>query len=228
MSTVPDRLRRWERFAPLSGVVAIVLWIIGTVIVEGATDTPDEDAGAAVFATYYDEEGGTVLAGAFLFMLGSAILLWFFASLRARIHAAEGGVGRIASIVFAAGVVTATMSLGVMAPDAAAAFAAENIDPGLDPGAAQALGVLGDGFFIAAEASLVVFFLAASLATFRTRAIPTWLAWASLVFAVAAVLPWVGWAVVVWGLPLWVLVVGIWMFVRPATPAGPRAEPVVT
>jgi hypothetical protein len=227
MSTVPDRLRRWERLAPLSGVLAVLLWVIGIAIIEGGTDIPDEDAGPQVFATYYDEESGRVLGGAFVFMLGSAIFLWFLASLRARIHWAEGDVGRIASIVFAAGIVTAAMSLGLQAPEAAAAFAADNIDPGLDPGAAQALGVLGDGFFIAAEASVAVFFLAAALAGLRTRALPVWLAWASLVLGIAALLPWVGWAVFIWGLPLWVLIAAVWFFLRPAAPARTEPEPLV-
>jgi hypothetical protein len=224
MSTVPDRLRAWERFAPLSGVVAVVLWVIAVILIESA-GPPDEDEGAQVVLDYFDENSGRILAGAFLFMLGTAIFLWFLGTLRARIHRNEGDVGRISSIFFAAGIVTAAMLMGFVAPQGAAAFAAQEIEAGFEPAAAQALSVLDDGFFIAAEASLVVFFLAAAIAAFRTRAIPAWLAWASVVLAVAAVLPWVGWAVVIWGLPLWVLVVSVWTFMRPAAVDTRAASP---
>jgi hypothetical protein len=227
MSTFPDRLRTWERFAPLTGVVAVILWVIGLVLMEGA-GAPDEDEGAQAVLDYFDENSARILGGAFLFMLGSAVALWFFGTLRARVHRAEGDVGRLASIVFAAGIVTAVMLIAFAATRGAAAFAAQEIERGFEPAAAQALGVLDDGFFIGAEASLAVFFLAAWLVALRTGAIPMWLAWASLVLAVAAVLPWVGWAVVLWGFPLWVLVVGTWMFLRPAAPTPARAEPVAT
>ncbi len=227
MSTLRDRLGAWERFAPLTGVLAVVLWVVGVGIIEGGTDLPDEDAGPQAFAAYYDEEGGAVLAGAFVFMLGSAFFLWFLASLRARIQWAEGGVGRIASIVFAAGIATAAMSLAFMAPEAAAAFASEEIEGGLDPAAAQALGTLGDGFFIAAEAATAVFFLAAAVAGLRTRAFPVGLAWAGLVLGVAALVPWIGWAAFIWGLPLWVLIASVWMFMRPGGRAPAETTPAV-
>jgi hypothetical protein len=224
MSTVPDRLRAWERFAPLTGVAAVILWVISVIIIE-SVDSPDEDAGGQAIATYFEEESGGILAGSFLFMLGAAVFIWFLGSVRARLHWAEGGVGRLASIVFASGIVIAAMSLGVAAPQAAGAFVADETDPVLEPGAAQAFEGLGDGFFIAAEAAVVVFFLAVAVAALRTRALPVWLAWASLVLGIAALFPWVGWAVYIWGLPLWILIASIWMFMsdRVTTPA--RTEP---
>jgi hypothetical protein len=227
MSTVPDRLRAWERFAPLTGVVAVVLWVIAVIVIEAA-DSPDEDAGGQEIATYFEEETGTILAGSFLLMLGAAAFLWFLGSLRARIHVAEGGVGRLASIVFASGIVLSAMTLGLAAPQAAGALTADETEPGIEPGAAQVFEGLGDGFFVAAEATVVVFFLAVAVAGLRTRVLPVWLAWASIVLAVAALLPWIGWAVYIWGLPLWVLIASIWMFLRPSAPAHAEARPVVT
>lgn len=214
MSTVPARLQAWERFAPLSGVVAVVLWIVGVILIESG-GTPDEDEGAQVVAAYYDENSTSILAGAFIFMLGAAVFIWFLGTLRARIHASEGGVGRLASIVFGAGLVTAAMTMAFVAPEGAAAFGAQEVETGLEPAAVQALALAGDGFFIAAVAAVAVFYAAAAVAGLRTGTLPVWLAWASIVLAVAALFPWVGWAVFIWGLPLWVLVASIWMFVRP-------------
>jgi hypothetical protein len=217
--------RRWERYAPLAGVVAVILWVISIFVVESA-DAPDEDAGAQEIAAYFESDGGTLLAGAFIFMVGTAVFIWFLASLRARLYWVEGGAGRITSIVFGSGLVVAAMSMGLMAPQAAGGLMAEETNAPIDPGAAQAFEALGDGFFVAAEATVFVFFIAVALAALRTRALPVWLGWASLVLGIVALVPWIGWAVYIWGLPLWVLVVSIWLFLRPVEPA--RAEAPAT
>ncbi|HEV2951950.1 MAG TPA: hypothetical protein VGZ51_07595 [Actinomycetota bacterium] len=216
--------RRWERYAPLAGVLAVILWVISILVIESA-DAPGDDAGAQEIAAYFESEGGKLLAGAFIFMVGTAVFIWFLGSLRARLFWAEGGAGRITSIVFGSGLVVAAMSMGLMAPQAAAGLMTEETDAAIDPGAAQALEALGDGFFVAGEATVFVFFLAITIAALRTRALPAWLGWASLVLALAAVVPWIGWAVFIFGLPLWVLVTSIWLFMRPGEPV--RTEPMV-
>lgn len=217
--------RRWERYAPLAGALAVILWVISVFVIESA-DSPDDDAGGQEIAAYFESEGGTILAGSFIFMLGTAVFLWFLGSLRARLHWAEGGAGRVTSIVFGSGLVVAAMSMGLMAPQAAGGLMVEETNAPMDPGAAQAFEALGDGFFVAAEATVAVFFLAVAVAALRTRALPVWLGWASLVLGIAAIVPWIGWAVYIWGLPLWVLVVSIWLFLRPGEPA--RTEPAAT
>lgn len=213
---------------PVGGVLALVLWIVGIVIIESA-GAPDEDAAAQVLATYYEENADSILAGSFLFMLGAAVFVWFLGGVRERVARAEAGrgSGRLATAVFGAGLLTAAMAMAFVAPEAAAAFGADQIDRGLEPAAAEALSVLGDGFFIAAEASVAIFFLAVALAAVRLRAFPVWLGWLSLVLGVAALLPWVGWAALIWGLPLWVLLVCVWVVVAgPAEPPELERRPV--
>jgi hypothetical protein len=214
--------RRWERYGPLSGILAVVLWVISVFVIESA-DSPGEDAGGAEIAAYFESDGSKLLAGSFIFMVGTAVFIWFLGSLRARLFWAEGGAGRVTAIVFGSGLVVAAMSMGLMAPQAAGGLMADETDAPIDPGAAQAFEALGDGFFVAAEATVFVFFLAIALAAFRTRALPVWLGWASLVLGIVALVPWIGWAVYIWGLPLWVLVVSIWLYMRPVGPV--RTEP---
>jgi len=55
----------------------------------------------------------------------------------------------------------------------------------------------------------------------------------SLLFAVAALVPWISWAVLIFGFPLWVLFVSIWLFMKRETdpavathPEPPRATVV--
>lgn len=222
MSTMSTRLRAWERFAPLAGVLAVVLWVVGVILVE-SSGTPGDEASAQELVAYYEEDSASILAGSFVFMLGTAAFVWFLGSLRERIQWREGAGSRLAATTFGAGILTSAMMIAFVAPEAAAAFGSDQLDRALEPGAVDALALVGDGFFIGAEAALVVFFLAAGVAALRSRALPAWLGWISIVFAVAAILPWIGWAIVIWGLPLWVLVASIWMLVRPSAPD--RTEP---
>jgi hypothetical protein len=213
---------RWERWAPLAGILAVALWITGIVLVE-STDQPEDDAPVEAIASFFESESGQLLAGGFLFMLGSAAFIWFLGSLRARLWGSEGGSGRVTTIVFGSGVATAILAAATQAPVVAGSITAEETERALDGGAAQAFAELGDGFFVAAETMLVVFFFASALGILRTRAFPAWLGWLSLLLAVVAVVPWIGWAALVWGLPLWVLIVSIWMLTR-GTDRGVRTE----
>jgi hypothetical protein len=217
MSTVPSRFQVLDRFAPLAGVVTVILWVIGIAIIETG-DAPDDEAPPQAIANYFNEESGAILSGSFIFMLGAAAFVWFLGSVRARYHVAEGGTGRLTAIIFGTGILTAVLAMAFVAPGAAAAFAADNLDRPLDPGAAEALSVVGDGFFIAAEAAIVAFYLAVGIGALRYRVLPSWLAWASIALGILAVFPWIGWAAFIWGLPLWVLVTSVWMFMNAETP----------
>jgi hypothetical protein len=215
---------RWARFAPLTGLLAVVLWVIGLTIGETAADAPDDEAAGAEWVAFFEEGGDRLLAGAFLFAIGSAFFVWFLGLIRTRIHSREAN-GRLAATVLATGTLMAAMSMGYVVPFAAGGFAAGQLDTPLEAGAAQALAVLDDGFFIAGEAAAAIFFLVVAIAGLRTRAIPVWVAWASLVFGILAFTPWLGWAVFIWGVPLWVLVLSIWMFLRGTPATETRAAP---
>jgi hypothetical protein len=218
--------RRWTPLAPLTGALAVLLWIIAVLIIEAGTDTPDEDAGPQAIADYFNEESGAIVTGGFFFMLGSAVFLWFVATLASRLRAGEGGEGRLASVVLASGIAIALMGMATFAPQIGGAFVAEEYAGGVDAGSAQAFWAAGDGFFAAGIASVFVFYLANAIAGLRTRFIPVWLAWASLALAILALIPWVGWATLIWALPIWILIASLWLFLRSrAGIAPPGARP---
>ncbi len=64
---------RWERFAPLTGVLAVILWVVGVAVIESAPGAPPDNAAAGAFVGYYRGAGGQILAGAFILMVGSAL-----------------------------------------------------------------------------------------------------------------------------------------------------------
>jgi len=81
-----------ERWAVYSGVVAVVLWIIGVFVIESG-DTPGEGATDVDALAYYQADANTILIGGWAFMLGCLAFLWFAVVLRERLAAAEGRSG---------------------------------------------------------------------------------------------------------------------------------------
>ncbi len=200
----------WEgRVAPLAGVKAVVLWVLGVVVLTGpghldnnSSDTPEQ------ILTQYVDHSTAIQVGAWLVVLGALAFLWFVGSLRATLHRVEGGTGRLSTIAAFGGVATGICVMLAHLPSFAAASTSEQ----LTPDAAKALVLMDDVFFYGAEFSLVVLFFATALAIFRWGMLPVWLAWMSVVFGLLALFPPIGWAVVALGLPLWTLAVSFLLF----------------
>lgn len=213
-------MRSWERYAPLTGVVAVILWVVGVFISESGSARPEDERAENILAWYADNEN-TIVAGELTFVLGVLFFIWFVGSLRAAFFAGEGGVGRVSSIAFGSGLLVAL----ALIIQAAALIQPTFADEGeLSGEAAQAMSVLSDAMFGAVEVTLVVMLVAAALVILRTRVLPTLLGWASLVLALILVIIPIGWIGVIFGFPLWVLVTSVLLYMRPAgepTPAPP-------
>jgi len=209
---------RWDRYSPLAGIKAVVLWVIGIVILSGPGHLGnDSSESPVVVLAKYKAHATPIQWGAWLVMLGALAFLWFVGSLRAALFTAEGGTGRLSTLVGMGGVATAVGILLAHVPSFAAATTSDN----LTAPAAKAMILMDDVFFYAAEFASVVFFLAAALSIFRFRALPRWLGWLALVFGVLAVIPPVGWAVIALGLPIWTLIASWLVFAKGrGAPAG--------
>lgn len=201
----------WERLAALSGVVAVALWVIGIVIQESSNLPGDDASGDEVLAWFASEEN-TILAGGFVFMLGALFFFVFLAALRVRLLEAEGPVGFLTALVYGAGIAAALSLLMLPAPDMSGALSNEE----LTGDAALAVNSLGDMFFLGAELASALLIAAAGLIFIRTRVLPAWLGWASLVVALWLLIPPIGWAGLLLGVPLWTILVSVLLWMRPA------------
>jgi hypothetical protein len=206
---------RWERFAPLTGIVAVVLWVIGTIVAE-STDLSEKDTGLEVLAVFRNDTN-TILTGGIIFVFGVVVFIWFLGSLRARLWRAEGGLGRLTAIAYGSGMLAALCLLFQVAPIVQGAIDEED----LGPGAAQSLQVISEAFLGGTEITLIPMFLAVGLLTLRTRVLPVWLGWASFVIALVLVIIPIGWAGVVFLFPLWTIVTSVILFIKPMPPPGP-------
>jgi hypothetical protein len=206
---------RWERFAPLTGIVAVLLWVVG-VIIESSTGYSEKDAPEDILAVV-QEDGNTLIAAGVVFAFGVVFFIWFLGSLRAALSEAEGGVGRLSSIAHGSGMLAAVCLLLQVAPTVQAAVDEDD----LSADAAQSLQSMGEAFFFGAELTLLAMFVAVGLLVLRSRILPVWLGWVSLAIALLlAIIP-IGWAGVVWAFPLWLLVTSVLLYLR--APAAPDA-----
>lgn len=215
-----------ERLAPLAGIKAVVLWVVGVIVLTGPghLDNNSSDAPEKILSQYVDHSTA-IQVGTWLIVLGALAFLWFISSLRSWLYR-DDDTGRLGTIAAFGGVATGLCVMLAHLPSFAAASTSEN----LTPDAAKALVLMDDVFFYGAQYSLVVLFLATALAIFHWGALPVWLAWVSVVFALLAVIPQIGWAVVALGLPLWTLATAWLLFAaaRGEAMADPGAPPPIT
>ena len=177
-----------QRWAALSGIVFVVLMLVGASFV---TDVPKADASAQEIASYLTDSGNHTrnIVGAYLWVLGGLAFLGFVAGLRSVLRRAEGDPGTLSNLVFGAGVVfTAVWSVSAAAL-ASVAYAVKFSDAAVTnpdlvrvlPQLGSLLLLLGGGF------AGILLVLATSVLILRTGVLPRWLAWFGILVAIALV-----------------------------------------
>jgi hypothetical protein len=200
----------WERWLPLAGVAAVVLWVTAILLdpgTPGLFEAPGEE-----WLTFVTGNEGGILASRMLLLLGDFLLIVFLGTLRTSLRTFEGEPGHWTAIAFGSGIATAVMLMAASTPVLAAAAAAD----ALEPSAAQALGVVEYAFFIGAGITAAVLLTSTGLLAVRTGGLPAWLGWASLVVALLLLInigP-IAFIAIVIGFPLWVLVTSVLLWRR--------------
>ncbi len=202
---------RLARYAPWTGALAVVLWVIGFLVLSSGFVA--QDASPEEVLALYQTNGGPLIAGSYVFMLGSLAFLWFLGSLVASLRSAEGGVGRVASIAFGGGVAMAVCALLLPSGGMTLALGAGSINAN----SADALRLLPGVFYIGVELFAAVLLAATGIVALRTGVFPRLFAWVSLLLALVLLIPPIGWAGVLVGVPLWTLGVSV-LLTRTAAP----------
>jgi hypothetical protein len=201
------------RWAALGGVLYVVLFVIGTILLfDGA---PNSDASPARVIAYYRDSGhrdkimfGWVVAG-----LGIFFFLWFLASLRQAVRRVEGGDGFLTALTTIGGVVYATLAFAAIALNVGVRTMSDDtfnhtVYPGLIHAADDASYVM----HATGGAGAAAMIIAATLAFMRARAIPTWSGWVGIVLGILALASIIFFPQAAIG--IWLLAVSIWLFVR--------------
>jgi hypothetical protein len=201
---------KWERWAILSGALAVPFWIASVALISSKVKG---SKGPEILANYHKHSDGTLAAGV-LWSIGILLFIWFLGSLRSRYLNAEGGAGRLSALAYGGGIAAATIAMLIPVADEVGALNKNDIDAS----GAAVLHHFSDGFFVAAEYTLPVFFFASAILALRYGALPKWLGWFSLLIGIVLLIGPIGWAAFIFATPLWILIASVWMFVR--TPPG--------
>lgn len=167
-----------DRWGAASGFAALAVGGAALVFERGA---PPVGASETEVAAFHGAHVQALLMQSLLFLLSSALFLWFVGCLRSHLTAVEGGTGRYAGLVFGAGVGYVALSVTAQAGQVALARVAGAAAP---PQLVAAIGSLSWALFIAAAVPASVMLAAFAVLTARTRAMPAWL---GLIAALAAV-----------------------------------------
>ena len=200
----------------VTALVTVALWIVGMIVAQALPSNLASDPTDAQVLTWVQANTGTIIAGAWLFMLGCVGLVFFAGMLRERLATAEGGNHLLANIAFGGGIAAAALGIGVNA-DIATAINKDSVSPA----AAAAFHHLGDFFFMGAEVMLIPFVAAAALVAWRTAVLPRWWAVFGLILAVVLAIGPIGWAALIFGTPIWLLGTSLLVGRRPRRSTAP-------
>lgn len=223
---------RWERIAAATGIAFVVILAIGNFL---APNPPAQDDPIEEVIDFAVDNRSALLIGSYLTGLALVFGLWFLGSLRTFLMRAEGGIGRLAAVAFAGGVVFVAI---VLVSNAVGNGITLRIAEEGDPVAVRALFDTLTVLIASASFPVAVLVAATSIVAMRTGVLPRWYGWAgpvlTLLFLVAGtgvyidhgfLAPGGGFSLIAFVVfALWVLVTSVLMMQRLGQP-GTRGAP---
>jgi hypothetical protein len=209
------------RWAALAGAVYVVLFVVGTIVffsgAKGGNDSP------ATVIKWYSDSGhrNQLHYGWLLIGLGIFFFMWFVAALRRAVSAgdAEGVLTGVVGI--GGGVYAATTLVAIALEDGIRTMSDDTFQHRVYPELIHAADDAGWVIHASGAAGLSAMIIAASYAFMARGTWPKWAGWLGVVVGVLALASIVFFPQFLF--LLWILVVAILMFLRPA-----RYEPVTT
>ena len=210
---------RWSRLAPLSGLLFVVVVLVGGPVVTGST--PGAHATASHVIAFYTAHRARERAGVILVALSMIPFVAFAAALRARWRTGRGAEGlsalMLAAAVLAAAGVTVNEGVGYALTDGPSRLSAST---------AETLNLLSHDLVLTTATGMLSFGVVSGLLVLRARVLPTWLGWSAVVAGLLFVTPIevVGFAILV----VWTSVVAVLLAREAPAPYSSPLSPGVT
>jgi len=210
---------------PARGILAAASGIVVTLLAFGVNvpELPDTVTAESARAYLVDNAGALEVFGMSM-AASAALLMVLLGQVRAMIAQAENGRGFLADVAFGGGVLTAVWLLVTGAFHAATVFDGVDGLPAELVTSYYGLMSVGDTLGSASTYAKGVLMLAVGVAAIRTRALPRWLGWLSVVLGAMAVLGGLGvvenpvtpalWYGGLIGFAVWPMLVGITLIVK--------------
>ncbi len=210
------------RWAALGGILYVVLFIIGTILI--FSGEPGSDASPAKVIAYYSDSGhrdrisiGWVVGG-----LGVFFFLWFLSSLRRTVRRHEGEDGFLTALTTIGGVVYASLAFAALAVNMGIrTMSDDTYHHQVFPGLIHAANDAGYVLHATGGAGASAMIIAASLAALRAAVVPAWAGWlgvAAGILALASIVFFPQAAVAIW-----ILIVSGLIFARGSRDGEGRA-----
>ena len=164
--------------AAACGFGVVLAGVTGIALERGplsATATPEEIA--AFFVDYRME----LLGQTFVFVLSSALFLWFLGGLRSLLLRAEGKPGTLSNIAFGAGLVWITIAISLQGPQSALAMVSVK---GSNPELAALMSELATALSVIAFVPMGAMLAAVAVVWLRSAALPAFVGWLAAVAAI--------------------------------------------
>jgi hypothetical protein len=170
-------MNKWsmERWAASTGVGFAILLVVGSFLPSNSTKWNDS---ATAIQSFLQGKHKEIIVAGVIFGVGYVLFLWFLASFAGMLR--DAGQGRLATIVYGAGVATvsiAAISDGIQLSLAKITYVA-------DPKTVAAIYGVGSWMYERLFFTAAALALATWLAVRRSKALPDWYAWLSLLGAV--------------------------------------------
>jgi len=214
-------ISRIERWAPVSGIVFVVLMVVGSMLVG---DVPSPSASGQEISAYLTDGASHTrnLIGAYLWVIGALAFLVFLTRLRNDLRRAEGGTGALSTLAFGAGVAFAAVWMVSATAFAAVPYAIGLRDAPVSdadlvrvlPAMGRLLLLLGGGF------AGMLLLLATAAVILRTAVLPRWVGLLGIVAAIALLFDVL--YLTIFPFWTWVFVASVVMLVRHKEPATTR------
>ena len=167
---------RHARYGAATGIFFVVLVILGFAV---TPKPPAADASVSEVFEYFSDKQNALHAVQLIFGAAGFFFIWFIATLRNSLAAAEGSEGRLATTAFGGGLIAvATLMVGFALQATATLHPLEN-GPELTHALFDASLIVPA---IGAPAA-AVFFAANGISILRSGYLPAWLGWLALVAA---------------------------------------------
>jgi hypothetical protein len=192
---------RFDRFLPLAGVLAGLLFFVGLVLLRD--DPPSESAVADTFAYWQNNRGQHQIIALLLTPLMAFLLIFFGAGLRRRLErGADSGHGTVAL----GGALLAAATFGLVGMLEAAMTNAAHEG---NRQAVYTLNQLHSYDWLGWNAAFAAVLLSTGLGARRNRMLPAPLAWVTILIGASLLTPLGFFGFIL--LPLWLIVVGLWL-----------------
>ena len=211
------------RDTAIAGLLTTLLFV-GALVDDVVGNVPADDApGRELSASIANPDWATLLS-VFFWGLGCIAMIWFLVGLRGHLESASEA---LAGVAFGAGIAAVALLASTPAPDLGGWVWSDQANRHLEPGAAEALKAIANGFYFIAAVVLAGVYLAVGLASIRHRVFPRWVGGISLLLALVATIPMVGVVTLLIGFPIWTIIICVmlWRDSQGGSPAVGDVQP---